>query len=53
MDVNTRAHRRVQELIAAWQPLDLDADIVRELETIATRSAQAAGLDRLPERTIK
>jgi trimethylamine--corrinoid protein Co-methyltransferase len=53
LDVNTRAHRRVQELIAAWQPLDLDADTVRELETIATRSAQAAGLDRLPERTIK
>jgi len=53
LDVNARAHRRVQELIASWQPLDLDPGLVRELEAIATRSAQAAGLDRLPERTIK
>ncbi len=53
LDVNTRAHRRVQELIAAWQPLALDGEVVRELEAIASRSALAAGLDKLPERTIK
>jgi trimethylamine--corrinoid protein Co-methyltransferase len=53
LDVSARAHRRVQELIAAWQPLALDGEVVRELEAIASRSALAAGLDKLPERTIK
>ncbi|MCL7455387.1 MAG: trimethylamine methyltransferase family protein [Anaerolineae bacterium] len=52
-DINTRAHRRVQELIATWEPLALDAELVRELESIASRHAQTVGLDRLPERTIK
>jgi trimethylamine--corrinoid protein Co-methyltransferase len=52
LDVNARAHRRVQELIGAWEPLDLDGDVVRELEAIATRHAQTLGLDRLPKRTI-
>jgi trimethylamine--corrinoid protein Co-methyltransferase len=53
LDINARAHRRVQELIAGWEPLLLPADVVRELESIASRSAKAAGLERLPERTIK
>jgi trimethylamine--corrinoid protein Co-methyltransferase len=53
LDINGRAHRRVQELIATWEPLSLDADVLRELEAIATHHAQAVGLDRLPERTIK
>jgi trimethylamine--corrinoid protein Co-methyltransferase len=53
LDVTTRAHRRVQELIAGWQPLELDDVVVRELEAIATRSARVAGLDKLPERTIE
>jgi trimethylamine--corrinoid protein Co-methyltransferase len=53
LDINARAHRRVQELIAGWEPLSLPADVVRELETIATRSAKSAGLDRLPQRTVK
>jgi trimethylamine--corrinoid protein Co-methyltransferase len=53
LDVNARAHRRVQELIGQWEPLDLDPDIAAELEAIATRHARAAGLDALPERTIK
>lgn len=52
LDINARAHRRVQELIAGWEPLSLRADVVRELESIAMRNAKAAGLDRLPERTI-
>ncbi len=52
LSIDARAHRRVQELIAAWEPLPLDADTVRELESIATRSAKAAGLTKLPERTI-
>ena len=53
LDVSARAHRRVHELIAAWQPLALDGEVVRELEAIASRSALAAGLDKLPERTIE
>lgn len=53
LDANARAHRRVQELIAAWEPLPLAGDVVRELEQIASRNAKAAGLDDLPERTIK
>ncbi len=52
LDINARAHRRVQELIAAWEPLPLDAETVRELESIAARSARAAGLAKLPARTI-
>ena len=49
LDVNARAHRRVEELIASYQPLDLPADVVRELRAIASRHAKAAGLDQLPE----
>jgi len=52
LDVSARAHRRVQELIAAWEPPALDDGVVRELEAVATRSAKAFGLERLPERTI-
>jgi trimethylamine--corrinoid protein Co-methyltransferase len=48
LDVNARAHRRVEELIAAYQPLSLDESVVRELEAVATRHAKAAGLDQLP-----
>ena len=51
LDVNARAHRRVGELIAAYQPLDLPGDVVRELQAIATRHAKAVGLDQLPELT--
>jgi trimethylamine--corrinoid protein Co-methyltransferase len=53
LDINARAHRRVQELMAAWEPLSLDGKVVRDLEAIATRHARAAGLDKLPERTIQ
>jgi trimethylamine:corrinoid methyltransferase-like protein len=53
LDVNARAHRKVQELIAAWQPLSLPKDVAQELEAIATRHAKGAGLDKLPRRTIQ
>jgi hypothetical protein len=33
--------------------LPLADGVVHELEAIATRHAKAAGLDKLPERTIK
>jgi trimethylamine--corrinoid protein Co-methyltransferase len=49
LDVNARAHRRVEELIASYEPLALPEDVVRELKDIATRHAEAAGLDQLPE----
>jgi trimethylamine--corrinoid protein Co-methyltransferase len=49
LDVNARAHRRVEQLIASYQPLDLPYDVMRELQAIAARHAKAAGLDRLPE----
>jgi len=52
LDTNARAHSRVQDLIAAWEPLPLDGSVARELEAIAMRSAKAAGLEKLPERTI-
>lgn len=53
LDINARAHRKVRELIAAYEPPPLAAEVVRELEAIATRHARAAGLDRLPARTIE
>jgi trimethylamine--corrinoid protein Co-methyltransferase len=53
LDINTRAHRRVQELMADYELLPLDPALVNELESIATRHAKAAGLDKLPERTIR
>jgi trimethylamine--corrinoid protein Co-methyltransferase len=52
-DITVRAHRRVQELIAAYEPLSLPGEVVRELEMIAIRHARAAGLDELPERTAR
>ena len=48
LDVNARAHRRVEELVASYEPLDLPDDVVRELHSIATRHAKAVGLDQLP-----
>jgi len=53
LDINARAHRRVEELIEAYEPLPLANDVVRELEAIATRHAKAAGLDRLPKLTAR
>jgi trimethylamine--corrinoid protein Co-methyltransferase len=51
LDVNARAHRRVEELIAAYEPLELPDDVVHELKSVATRHAKAAGLGELPELT--
>jgi trimethylamine--corrinoid protein Co-methyltransferase len=51
LDITARAHQRVEELIASYEPLSLETGVLRELEGIATRHAKAAGLDRLPELT--
>jgi trimethylamine--corrinoid protein Co-methyltransferase len=53
LDINARAHRKVRELIAAYELLPLDAEVVRALEAIAARHAKAAGLDKLPKRTVR
>ncbi len=45
-----RAHRRVEEIVAAYEPLNLPDEVASELEAIAQRAAQSAGLDHLPER---
>lgn len=49
-DAAQRAHEQVESLIADYQPKDLPADLVSELEAITLRAARAAGLDRLPPR---
>ncbi|MCJ7621000.1 MAG: trimethylamine methyltransferase family protein [Anaerolineae bacterium] len=48
LDINARAHRRVEQLIGSYEPLDLPDDVVRELQGIATRHSKAVGLDQLP-----
>jgi trimethylamine--corrinoid protein Co-methyltransferase len=53
LDINARAHRRVQELIVAYEPLPLADDVAGELQAIATQHAKAAGLDQLPELTAR
>jgi trimethylamine--corrinoid protein Co-methyltransferase len=50
LDVTERAHRRVQEIVAAYTPQPLPDEVARQLEAIALRAAQAAGMDRLPAR---
>ena len=50
LDITERAHRRVKDIIAAYEPKTPPAEIVREMEAITLRAAQAAGMDRLPDR---
>jgi len=47
-DTAARAHERVEEVVAAYQPKPLPADVVKELEAITVRAAKARGLDQLP-----
>jgi trimethylamine--corrinoid protein Co-methyltransferase len=50
LDAVQRAHERAEALIDAYQPTDLSAEMVAELEAITLRAARAAGMDRLPSR---
>jgi trimethylamine--corrinoid protein Co-methyltransferase len=50
LDAAARAHQRVEEVIAAYEPKPLPDDVAQELEAITLRAAQAAGMDNLPER---
>jgi trimethylamine--corrinoid protein Co-methyltransferase len=47
-DTTQRAHERVQELIATYEPKELPPEVIQELEAITLRAAKAAGLDKLP-----
>jgi trimethylamine--corrinoid protein Co-methyltransferase len=53
LDINARAHRKAQELIAAYELLPLDDAVVKELEAIASRNAKVHGVDKLPARTVR
>jgi trimethylamine--corrinoid protein Co-methyltransferase len=49
LDTAARAHRRVEEIVAAHQPKELAPEVAHELEAITLRAAQAAGMERLPD----
>ncbi|MFN2118116.1 MAG: trimethylamine methyltransferase family protein [Candidatus Promineifilaceae bacterium] len=48
-DAYTRAHSQVQDLLAAYQPPDLPAEEVAELQAMVERLAWEAGMDKLPQ----
>jgi trimethylamine--corrinoid protein Co-methyltransferase len=50
LDAAARAHQRVEEMIAAYEPKALPGEVARELKEITRRAARAAGMDQLPER---
>ena len=50
LDIAERAHRRVEAVINAYEPQTIPVEVERELEAVALRAVQAAGLDRLPDR---
>ena len=50
LDATERAHRRAEQLIASYEAHPLADGLSSELESITLRAAQAAGMDRLPER---
>ncbi len=47
-DTVERAHKRVEELVAAYQPRPLPKEVIRELEDITLRAARERGLEELP-----
>ena len=50
--VADRAHRRVEALLASWQPPEVDAGMERELRCLAGSVARAAGMAALPESAL-
>jgi trimethylamine--corrinoid protein Co-methyltransferase len=48
-DILDRAHRRVEEIVAAYKRHPLPSEVTDELRAIAGRAALAAGMNRLPE----
>jgi trimethylamine--corrinoid protein Co-methyltransferase len=49
LDTVMRAHQRVEEVIAAYEPQPLPDDVARGLQEITLQAAQTAGMDSLPE----
>ena len=49
LDAVARAHERVEEVLAAYEPIPLSDDVARQLKEITQQAAQAAGMDNLPE----
>jgi trimethylamine---corrinoid protein Co-methyltransferase len=48
-DAFTRAQSQVQDLLAAYQPPELPANQIAELQAMVKRLAKDAGMDKLPE----
>ncbi|MFQ6058168.1 MAG: trimethylamine methyltransferase family protein [Anaerolineae bacterium] len=48
MDIVARARQRVKEIVAAYQPKELPAEVEKELTAIVTRVARQHGLEELP-----
>ena len=47
-DIVQRAHERVEQLVAAYQPKPLPKEVEKELTAITLQAAQAQGLEQLP-----
>jgi len=47
-DIVRRAHERVEQLVAAYQPKPLPKEVEEELMAITLRAAKAQGLETLP-----
>lgn len=47
-DTAARAHELVEEIVAAYQPKPLPAEVAQELRAMTLRAAKACGLDQLP-----
>jgi trimethylamine--corrinoid protein Co-methyltransferase len=50
LSVTERAHRRAEEVVAAYESKEIPDEIGRELADITLHAARAAGMDRLPDR---
>ncbi|MFQ5814655.1 MAG: trimethylamine methyltransferase family protein, partial [Anaerolineae bacterium] len=47
-DIVQRAHERVEQLVAAYQPKPLPKEVEEELVAITLRAAQERGMEKLP-----
>ncbi len=47
-DIVQRAHERVEQLVAAYQPKPLPKEVEEELTAITLRAAQERGMEKLP-----
>ena len=47
-DIVQRAHERVEQLVAAYQPKPLPKEVEKELKAITLRAAQERGMEQLP-----